>query len=101
MPGALLGTSEHTEFIPIGFILLGERKTKVSGHDIRLGQALCGTKYKAEGSRDVCRGQGGHSGQEALEQRLEGGGGAPQDQGNEPPKWWKQPKNKGSVAGTF
>ena len=55
MPGALLGTSKHTEFIHIGFILHGERKTKVNGHDVRLGQALCGTKYKAEGSSDVCR----------------------------------------------
>lgn len=101
MPGALLGSREHTEFIHIGFILHGERKTEVNGHDVRLGQALCGTKYKAEGSSDVCRGQEGHSGQEALEQRLGGGGGAPQDQGNEPSKWWKQPKGKGPVAGTF
>ena len=39
MPGALLGTREHTEFIHIGFILHGERKTEVNGHDVRLGQA--------------------------------------------------------------
>ena len=30
MPGALLGTREHTEFIHIGFILHGERKTETN-----------------------------------------------------------------------
>ena len=40
-------------------------------------------------------------GQGALEQRLEGGEGDPQDQGNKPPKWWKQPKSRGPVAGIF